>query len=67
MTYFVLLVCGKSVALYFGKVIIKLSSRPKLGRMEETRKGGRDPPWAIAPLERERIIKLIVGFDCTCN
>jgi len=31
------------------------SSRPKLGRMEETPKGGRGPPWAVAPLERERV------------
>jgi hypothetical protein len=23
--------------------------------MEETPKGGRGPPWAVAPLERERI------------
>ena len=30
------------------------SSRPKPGRMEETPKGGRDPPWAVALLERER-------------
>jgi hypothetical protein len=30
------------------------SSRPKPGRMEETPKGGRGPPWAVAPLERER-------------
>ena len=30
------------------------SSRPKPGRIEETPKGGRGPPWAVAPLERER-------------
>jgi hypothetical protein len=30
------------------------SSRLKPGRMEETSKGGRGPPWAVAPLERER-------------
>ena len=30
------------------------SSRPKPGRMEETPKGGQGPPWAVAPLERER-------------
>jgi hypothetical protein len=30
------------------------SSRPKLGRMEETLEGGRGPPWAVVPLERER-------------
>ena len=29
------------------------SSRPKPGRMEETPKGGRGPPWAVALLERE--------------
>ena len=29
------------------------SSRPKPGRMEEIPKGGRGPPWAVAPLERE--------------
>jgi len=34
------------------------SSRPKPGRMEETPKGGRDPPWAVAPLERERILNM---------
>jgi hypothetical protein len=35
--------------------ILKLeSSRPKPGRMEETPKWGRGPPWAVAPLERER-------------
>ena len=30
------------------------SSRPKPGRMEETPKGGRGPPWTVARLERER-------------
>ena len=25
--------------------------------MEETPKGGRGPPWAVAPLEREREIE----------
>jgi len=29
------------------------SSRHKPGRMEETPKGDRGPPWAVAPLERE--------------
>jgi len=28
------------------------SSRPKPGRMEETPKGDRGPPWAVAPLKR---------------
>jgi hypothetical protein len=28
-------------------------SRPKPGRMEQTPKGGRGPPWAVALLERE--------------
>jgi len=30
------------------------SSHPKPGRMEETLEGGRGPPWAVVPLERER-------------
>jgi len=30
------------------------NSRPKPGRMEETLEGGRGPPRAVAPLERER-------------
>jgi hypothetical protein len=30
------------------------SSRPKPGRMEETLEGGRGPPRAVVPLERER-------------
>jgi len=30
------------------------SSRPKPGRMEETLEGGRGPPQAVVPLERER-------------
>jgi hypothetical protein len=30
------------------------SSRPKPGRMEETLEGGRGPPGAVAPLERDR-------------
>ena len=30
------------------------NSRPKLGRMEETLEGGRGPPRAVEPLERER-------------
>jgi len=30
------------------------SSHPKLGRMEETLKGGQGPPWTVAALERER-------------
>jgi len=29
--------------------------------MEETPKGGRGRPWAVAPLERERICKLIIN------
>jgi len=31
-------------------------SRPKPGRMEETLEGGRGPPRAVEPLEREREI-----------
>ena len=30
------------------------NSRPKPARMEETLEGGRGPPWAVVPLERER-------------
>jgi len=30
------------------------NSRPKPGRMEETLEGGRGPPRAVQPLERER-------------
>ena len=30
------------------------NSRPKPGRMEETLEGGRGPPGAVEPLERER-------------
>ena len=30
------------------------SSHPKPGRMEETLEGGRGPPRAVVPLERER-------------
>ena len=30
------------------------NSRPKPGRMEETLEGGRGPPRAVEPLERER-------------
>ena len=30
------------------------NSRPKPGRMEETLEGGRVPPRAVGPLERER-------------
>ena len=33
------------------------NSRPKPGRMEETLEGGRGPPRAVAPLEREREIE----------
>jgi len=33
------------------------NSRPKLGRMEETLEGGRGPPQAVAPLERERVFQ----------
>ena len=29
------------------------SSRLKPERMEETLEGGRDPPWAVEPLEEE--------------
>ena len=41
------------------------SSRPKPGRMEETPKGGRGPPWAVAPLERkrEKILKSEKNFE----
>jgi len=31
------------------------NSRPKPGRMEETLEGGRGPPRAVAPLEREKM------------
>jgi hypothetical protein len=35
--------------------VLKLDSiRPKPGRKEETLEGGRGPPRAVAPLERER-------------
>ena len=30
------------------------NSRPKPGRMEETLEGGRGPPGAVEPLEREK-------------
>ena len=30
------------------------NSRPKPGRMEETLEGGRGPPRAVEPVERER-------------
>jgi hypothetical protein len=30
------------------------NSRPKPEKMEETLEGGRGPPRAVAPLERER-------------
>ena len=34
--------------------VLKLeNSRPKPGRMEETLEGGRGPPRAVEPLERE--------------
>jgi len=32
------------------------NSRPKPGRMEETLEGGRGPPRAVEPLERERCV-----------
>ena len=41
-------------------------SRPKLGRMEETLEGGRGPPQAVAPLERERE-RDIVYKHCNCS
>jgi len=31
------------------------NSRPKPGRMEETLEGGRGPPRAVEPLERENL------------
>jgi len=36
------------------------NSRPKSGRMEETLEGGRGPPRAVEPLERERDVKIYV-------
>jgi len=50
-----ILVCSDETK--FGCVNDQRSSRPKPGRMEEIPKGGRGPPWAVAPLEREKWLK----------
>jgi hypothetical protein len=34
--------------------------------MEETSKGGRGPPWVVAPLEREREREKVLAKNGTC-